>query len=399
MASAAVGFCGAAGPVVVIGAGPAGLASAAELRRRGIAATVYERGAHLGMSWRGHYDHLRLHTARRLSKLPGLSIPRRYGKWVHRDDLLAYLEQYAAHHRLSVHFEQPIARIERAENHPGSGSSASGWRVHSPERVLSAPAVVVATGRSKIPYLPGWPGREAFRGRLVHAAEYRNPDPYAGQAVLVVGAGNSAAEIAVALTRAGADRVWLAVRSPPNIVPWISSHWQAGGVLAERLPPGLADRGLGALQRLSLPDLSGYGLPRPATGLFTRAARDGVIPLHDRGFTRAVRTGAVLPTAAVIAFDGTEVLLADGSRLAPETVIAATGYRPGLEPLLGHLDVLDAAGLPVPRGGQTSPSAPGVYFVGYTNHLSGSLRYAGVEAQQAARAIHHCLHHARRRGS
>jgi hypothetical protein len=191
--------------------------------------------------------------------------------------------------------------------------------------------------------------------------------------------------------------VWLAVRTPPNIVPWISSHWQAGGVLAARLPPALADRGLGALQRITLPDLSGYGLPRPATGLFTRVARDGVIPLHDRGFTRAVRTGAVVPTAAVRAFDEREVLLADGSRLAPEAVIAAIGYRAGLEPLVGHLNVLDAEGLPIPRGGQTSPTAPGVYFVGYTNHLSGSLRYAGIEARAAARAIRHRLHHARRR--
>jgi putative flavoprotein involved in K+ transport len=111
-----------------------------------------------------------------------------------------------------------------------------------------------------------------------------------------------------------------------------------------------------------------------------------------------VRTGAVVPTAAVRAFDEHEVLLADDIRLAPEAVVAATGYRPGLEPLVGHLDVLDSRGLPIPRGGQASPAAPGVYFVGYTNHLSGSLRYAGIEARAAARAIHHRLRRGRRRG-
>jgi cation diffusion facilitator CzcD-associated flavoprotein CzcO len=397
MASPAVPSSNAspAAPVVVVGAGPAGLAAAAELRRLGIAATVCERGAGVGMSWRGHYDHLRLHTARRLSHLPGLAIPRRYGKWVHRDDLLRYLERYAAHHRISVRFGQPIQRIERAESHPGS--LEAGWRVCSPEGDLTAAAVVVATGRSRIAYLPTWPGLGSFRGRLVHAGQYRNPGPYAGRAVLVVGAGNSAAEIAVALARAGAARVWMAVRTPPNIVPWVSSRWQAGGVLAARLPPGLADRGLGALQRLALPDLSGYGLPRPAAGLFTRAAREEVIPLHDRGFTRAVRSGAVVPTAAVSAFNEHEVVLADGSRLAPEVVVAATGYRPGLEPLVGHLDLLDPRGLPIPRGAHTSPAAAGLYFVGYTNHLSGSLRYAGIEARQAARAIRNGLHHGHHR--
>jgi cation diffusion facilitator CzcD-associated flavoprotein CzcO len=375
------------------------LATAAELARRGVAATVYERGGQLGMSWRGHYEHLRLHTARGLSNLPGLAIPRRCGKWVHRDDLLRYLEQYAAHHRLSVRFGRPVGRLEPAENRPDSGGPGPGWRVQSPEGVLTASAVVVATGRNRVPYLPAWPGREAFRGRLVHAAEYRNPGPYVGRTVLVVGAGNSAAEIAVALARAGAARVWMAIRTPPNIVPWVSSRFQAGGALAERLPARLADAGAGLLQRLALPDLTGYGLPRPATGLFTRAARDEVVPLHDRGFTAAVRAGAVLPTAAVTGFGAHEVFLTDGSRLHPEAVVAATGYHPELEPLVGHLAVLDRRGLPIARGGQASPTAPGVYFVGYSTPLSGALRRAGIEARQAARTIHHGLYRRHRRGT
>lgn len=143
------------------------------------------------------------------------------------------------------------------------------------------------------------------------------------------------------------------------------------------------------LQRLTLPDLTGYGLSRPTTGVFTRAVCDNVNPVLDRRFVESVCSGAVVPTPAVIALDRREVVLADGTRLVPEVVVAATGYRCGLEDLVGHLNILDPVGQPLVRGKRTSLTVPHLYFAGYTNHLSGLLRHVAIEARQIAQAIHH----------
>ncbi|MGW0733083.1 flavin-containing monooxygenase [Streptomyces sp. NPDC002851] len=378
---------------VVIGAGPYGLAVAAMLRRANVPVVVLERSDRVGASWAGRYDHLRLHTTRGSSKLPGLAMPWRYGPWVGRDDFVRYLERYRGHYELDVRLGSRVRRIEPAAPGPGAqGPMTQGpgarWLVRTCADVVAARAVVVATGRCHTPYLPEWPGRDAFTGTLAHAAEYRNPAAYTGRTVLVAGAGNSGTEIATALADSGAKKVWLSVRTPPNILPRSSSRWSAAGRLMDRLPIGWRDRLSLLTQRLSVPDLSPYGLPRPRVGVYSRNLREGVNPVLDHGFVAAVRSGRVRPVAAVEGFDGPEVLLADGSRLTPDAVIAATGYRPALHPLLPDLDgILTPDGYPAVHGARTHPAAPHLYFTGFTNPLNGALHQAGIEARPIAHAI------------
>ncbi|MCK8438704.1 NAD(P)/FAD-dependent oxidoreductase [Streptomyces sp. D2-8] len=367
-------------PTIVIGAGPHGLAVAALLSRSGEPTVILERSDRVGASWAQRYDHLRLHTTHGASKLPGLSVPRQAGPWVSRDDYVRYMERYVAHHRLDVRVATPVQRIEQAE--PGSGAQ---WLAHTPDGPVPTGAVVVATGRCHSPNIPPWPGRSTFTGTLLHSAHYRSPAPYRGQHVLVVGAGNSGTEIAAVL--AGAARVRISVRTPPNILPRSSARWHAVGRLTEALPLAWRDRTSLLTQRLAVPDLTSRGLPRPRTGLYTRNAREGVNPVLDHGFVDAVRSGRVEPVAAVQAFDGPDVVLADGARLRPDTVIAATGYRPCLNDLVGHLGVLDEAGQPLAAGARTHPEAPRLYFAGYTNPLTGVLRQAGIEARAIAHAF------------
>lgn len=367
---------------IVIGAGPHGLAAAALLRRSGVPAVILERSDRVGASWAQRYDHLRLHTTLGASKLPGLSVPRQAGPWVSRDDYVRYLESYVAHHKLDVRVTTPVQRIERAE--PGSGAQ---WLVHTPDGPVPAGAVVVATGRCHTPNVPDWPGRSTFSGTLLHSAHYRSPAPYRGRDVLVVGAGNSGTEIAGALAGAGAERVRIAVRTPPNILPRSSARWHAVGRLTEVLPLAWRDRTSLLTQRLAVPDLASRGLPRPRTGLYTRNAREGVNPVLDHGFVDAVRSGRVEPVAAVQTFDGPDVVLADGNRLRPDTVIAATGYQPNLHDLVGPLGVLDEDGRPLAVGAQTHPEAARLYFAGYTNPLTGVLRQAGIEARAIAHGL------------
>ncbi|MFB7518141.1 flavin-containing monooxygenase [Streptomyces sp. NPDC056144] len=374
-------------PVYVIGAGPGGLAVAAALQERGVRAVVLEKSEAVGASWRSHYDRLRLHTTRRLSGLPGLRIPRAFGRWVARADVVRYLEVYAEKHELDVVTGVEVFRIE---------ASPEGWVLHATGgRRLTGRAVVVATGFNHTPRVPEWPGLDAYTdpaldGRdLVHASAYRNPGPYEGKDVLVVGVGNTGAEIAADLAEGGAARVRLAVRTVPHIVRRTTAGWpaQRTGILVRRLPAWLVDRMSAGLARFAMPDLSAYGLPRPEKGLATRM-REGAVPVQDVGLIDAVRAGKVEVVAAVDGFEDGEVLLADGSRIAPDAVVAATGYRRALEPLLGHLDgVLDGRGRPVVHGARCPRSAPGLYFTGFTNPISGMFRELAMDAEKIARRI------------
>ncbi|WP_093628424.1 flavin-containing monooxygenase [Streptomyces sp. 3213.3] len=369
-------------PVYVVGGGPGGLAAAYALRARGIRAVVLERSDRVGASWRGHYDRLHLHTTRRLSGLPGLAIPRRFGRWVSRDDVVRYLEKYAEVHELEIVTGVEVSRIERS-------ADGAGWLLHATGgRELTGRAVVVATGTNHTPRLPDWPGRDTYTGELLHAADYRNPQPYAGRDVLVVGVGNTGAEIAVDLVEGGASRVRLSVRTTPHIVRRSTAGWAAQytGIVVRRLPVRLVDRLAGPMAKLSVPDLSEQGLARPDTGLYSRV-KDGSIPVQDVGLIDAVRKGRVEVVAAVESFEDGKVVLADGERIEPDAVVAATGYVRSLEGLVGHLGVLDGRGKPVVHGARSPKDAPGLYFTGFTNPISGMLRELAIDAEKIAKTL------------
>jgi len=367
-------------PVYVIGGGPGGLSTAHALRAQGVRAVVLEKSGQIGASWRRHYDRLHLHTTRRLSALPGLPMPRMFGRWVARDDVVRYLEKYAEHHELEIVTGVEVSRIER---------SGADWVLHATGgRELTGGAVVVATGHNHTPYVPDWPGRDTYTGEFLHAGDYRNPAPYAGRDVLVVGVGNTGAEIAVDLVEGGASRVRLAVRTAPHIVRRSTAGWasQHTGVLVRRLPVALVDRLARPLAKLSVPDLSPHGLPRPDRGLYSRV-HEGAIPVCDVGLIDAIRGGKVEVVAAVEGFEEGKVLLADGERIGPDAVIAATGYRRALEGLVGHLGVLDERGHPVVNGARTHRDAPGLYFTGFTTPISGTFRELAIEAPKIAKAV------------
>lgn len=372
---------------VVCGAGAAGLAAGAMLRRAGIDALVVDRSDRVAASWRSRYPALRLNTPSWMSTMPGYRAKvRRYGEFPTRDQWIRYLEDYSAHHRLDLRFGTEVERIARLDG---------GWEVQTTGGTLDARAVVVATGFDHDPYLPDWPGREGFSGELTHASTYRDPEPYRDRDVLVVGPGVTGSEVAHLIATGGAARVRVACRTPPHIIrrKWLGVSINVPGVVLHHLPLRLADELGWVAERTIRGNLSRYGLPRPPVGLATQTAKSQQAPAYDAGFVSSVKSGRIEIVAAVEGFDGADVLLADGSRLQPDAVIAATGYRRGLEPLVGHLGVLDERGTPLVSGRSQHPSAPGLFFTGYRTELSGQMRLMRFDARAVARgAVEHLQH-------
>jgi putative flavoprotein involved in K+ transport len=364
---------------IVCGAGAAGLAAAAALQAVGVDAIVLERTDQVGASWRTRYDGLRLNTPGWMSTQPGYRASRRrYGEFPTRDAWVQYLEDYAAHHRIDVRFDTQVRRLE-----PVDGE----WRVETDREDRRARFVVVATGFDHDPDLPDWPGRDDFTGELIHSSAYRNPEPYSGRDVLVVGPGTTGSEVAALLSRGGAGRVRVACRTPPNLTvrKIMGTSVNIHGLALERLPLRLADQ-IGWLSQRSLfGSLDRYGLPRSPIGIATQSRRQQA-PAYDSGFVSLLKAGQIEIVSAVEGFDGQDVLLADGTRIQPDAVIAATGYGRGLEPLLGHLGVLDEGGKPLVSGGNEHPSARGLFFNGYRSDLSGQLRLMRPDARAIARA-------------
>lgn len=342
---------------------------------------VLEQSDAIGAAWRGRYDRLRLNTSRLTSRLPGARYERGAGLFPSRDAFVAYLERYAERHRIDVRLATRVQRVDRDDGDDGA------WRLRTSGADMRAEHVIVATGYAHEPYFPPWAGRDVFRPRLLHSAEYRNAEPFRDRDVLVAGAGCSGMEIAYDLADGGARRVWIAVRTPPNIV--LRSLGGLPGdpiaVALLRLPPAVADAQDRIVRRLVLGDLSPYGLPRPDEGTFARFQRLGVAPtIVDRAVVEAIKDRRIEIVPEVRTLDATGAELADGERIEPGALVAATGYTCGLEPLVGHLGVLDERGVPRTVGG--GEAAPGLRFIGYVP-VPGQIHHVTVEAKRAARAI------------
>ena len=365
--------------VVIVGAGPSGLAVARELRHQHrISALVVEKAAAPAVSWRNRYDNFRLNTNGFLSHLPGQRIPLAAGRWPTKEDMVRYFDRYVRLQNITLALRCEVNRIDRA---------AGGWLVDTSSGKIQTPAVVLATGKYHTPVVPPWPGLGHFTGELVHSGNFRNAWPFRDRDVLVVGAGNSAADIAVQLANDGARKVWLSVRTPPHLVRRAMGPIPSDIFLElfARVPARVVDPLIARLGRALFGDLSVYGFGQPPLGLKATVEQRGRIPTLADELVNGVRAGRIEVVAAVAAVDSDRVILADHTGLTPEVIIAATGFRTDLGGLVGHLGVLDEDG--DPRGGFASHLGDGMFAIGYGIPPNGPLRAIRLAATPLAHQV------------
>lgn len=376
-------------PVLVIGAGAAGLSTAAALGRRGVGATLLERDACIGGSWSRRYRSLRLHTIRRFSGLAHYPIPGDRPRYLTKDEYAAYLNEYAERLGLDVSLDE---RVLEVRNIPGS-SDAMNWEVETSKGTRRAKVVVFATGHYAEAFIPAWEGVDGFTGTLIHSSRYTSGAVYRGQKVLVVGLGNSGAEIAADLVAQGAGSVSVSIRTPPPIVSremfGIVPVQLFGIALTPLGMPRVIDRIGAVLRRISPGDLTAYGIGQAAWGPFT-ARKPAVI---DTGFVKQLKQGHISIRPPVARFAAGSVVFADGSREAVDVVVAATGFRTGLEKILQQPEAIDATGQPK-TGSGVSAAVPGLYFVGFDETIRGHLFEINRESRRLALEVERYLGHA-----
>ncbi|WP_410575547.1 ArsO family NAD(P)H-dependent flavin-containing monooxygenase [Amycolatopsis sp. cmx-4-61] len=338
--------------VVVVGGGQAGLAAGYYLRRAGLDFVILDTQTQPGGAWLHGWESLRLFSPARFSSLPGWLMPPYRDEWYPpAGHVVDYLTAYEKRYELPVHRGVTVTAVE---------TSADGFTVTADTGTWTAKAVISATGTWWRPFLPLVPG--SFAGRQLHTVDYRGPGEFAGQRVVVVGGGNSGAQIAADLT--GTAEVTWATRRPPRFLPdEVDGHalFDIATRRRQALDRGAADPGgvAGLGDIVAVPPV--------------RRARDAGA-LHARPmFTRLMPEGPQWP---------------DGTTTEADVVIWCTGFRPEL----GHLAPLKLRSTSghVRTEGTRALDVPGLHLVGYgdwTGPASATLIGVGRTARAAVADI------------
>ncbi|MEZ0234097.1 MAG: flavin-containing monooxygenase [Actinomycetota bacterium] len=335
-------------PVIIVGGGQSGLAAARALRELRIPAVILEASDRPTGSWPRYYDSLTVFSPAGYSSMPGMPFPGAPDHYPGRDEVTDYLERYAARLDVEIQTNTCVETIRQDGN--------TFLVMTEDGRVLPASGIVAASGSFSNPYRPGFPGEEAFTGELSHVADYRNPTPYAGKRVIVVGAGDSAAQVANEL--APVATVTIATRHPVRFIPQ-----RIGG---RDVHYWFRETGFDTLPAIWLSTITG-----------------GSVVTDSVGFERTLAEGLVDRRPMFTALDRGRVLWSDGQREPVDAIILATGYRPSL-PYLRELGALDEHEAPRHDGGISSTHV-GLVYVGLEfqrSYASNTLRGVSDDARE-----------------
>jgi indole-3-pyruvate monooxygenase len=364
---------------LIIGAGPAGLAVAGRLSRLGIPFILLEKSHQVGHTWHSHYDRLHLHTVREHSNLPHVEFPEHYPTYVSRADLIAYWENYIREMNIQPLFGREVQSIRRVNGH---------WETHTDQGQFRSKNVVVATGYNRVPYMPVWPGQNLFRGTLIHSKDYRNGVLFGGKKVLIIGMGNTGAELALDLYEHGASPS-ISVRSPVNIIlrDVLGRPAQRTAIMLSKLPEWAYDFIAKMVQRRTVGDLRSYGLKTPPYAPSEQLRRFGKVPVIDIGTLALIKQRKVMVRPDVDRFEKNGVVFTNGTSETFDAVIACTGYRAQVEDFFENGPaLLNERGYPRSLWFD-EPELKGLYFCGFSIPLSGILRNIKMDSEQIAKRI------------
>lgn len=341
--------------VIVIGAGQAGLAAGYHLKKKGLRYVILEANSEPTGSWTQYYDSLRLFSPASYSSLPGMPFPLKADIYPTREEVISYLKQYAEHNRFPIQFN---VRVERVERNKIFNVHTSGGEIYSTMNI------VCATGSFNQPYIPELEGRSDFKGKIIHSSEYRNPESFHNQRVVVVGRGNSAVQIGAEISEK-ASSTSLAVIHPVQLVP---------------------QRFLGKDVHFWLKIIGYDSFPFWRFGVTAGSPR-GAIDMS--GFKKKLQSGQLKQKEMFIKIYSEGVIWPDETKEKIDSIIFATGYKPLIPYLHGVEGALDNRGFAIQKGGVSS-TVPGLYYLGLSGQrtfASATIRGVGSDAKYVVKHL------------
>ena len=364
---------------IIIGAGPSGLAIAGRLSKLNIPFIILEQSENVGNVWRNHYDRLHLHTDKKYSELPHFPFPADYPTFVPKAKYIEYLDAYVKYFDIQPLYNQEVTNIKRIANK---------WLVKTKTNTFEAENVIVSTGYNRVPTIPTFKNQAVFQGEIFHSHLYKNGKPFQHKNVLVVGYGNSGAEIALDLYENGA-RTFTSIRTPVNIVKreFLGRSTQGLAIFLIQFGNTFYDFISNIFKKLSTGAMKGTGIPISTLAPSEQLRTLSKTPVIDVGTLKEIKAKNILVLPDIQEFTKDTVVFVDGQNIAFDAVVLATGYHARLKDLVQNIDpLLNERGYPKTMWSD-EPTYKGLYFLGFNLPLTGVLRDIHLSSAKISQKI------------
>ncbi|MCU0470382.1 MAG: NAD(P)/FAD-dependent oxidoreductase [Arcicella sp.] len=365
---------------LIIGAGPAGLAMAGRFTKLSEPYILLEKSDKVASAWHQHYERLHLHTDKIHSALPHLPFSAEFPTYVSRLSLIDYYENYCQTFQINPVFNQSVISVIKENQR---------WhtRTHTGVTYISE-NVIICTGYNRVAVEPQWQGFEDFEGIKIHSKDYKNAEPFVGKKVLVVGMGNTGAEIALDLVENGANPS-IVVRSPMNIIKrdFMGKPAQRLAIFLSQFPHWVYDSVGLLFRKLAIGDLSKYGIEAPQYAPSKQLRVFAKVPVIDIGTVAQIKKGNIKVLPDIQYFKEKSVVFKDNQTQNFEAIILATGYKAQLEDfIVGVEKILNDRHYPKALWTHEQ-GFEGMYFLGFQVPISGILRQIHLDSQTIVEQI------------